>query len=108
MQTSDSARPIPGRRLRDVPPAGSSGIYTGFHYSGDPATMSGMDRQPVEYRGWQLTAYRGRPWVGCAKQDRSPHDVILVKGPSATTTLALLRRKVDEIEDGRAAPAGGS
>jgi hypothetical protein len=57
-------------------------------------------QQTTHYRGWQLTTYPGRPWVGCAKMDRSPFDVILLKGFSNAELMAALRRHVDEIEDG--------
>ena len=60
-----------------------------------------MDQQAVEYRGWTLTVYPGRTWVGCARQVRAPFDVHLVKGFSSASVLAALRRKVDEIEDAR-------
>ena len=60
-----------------------------------------MDRQAVEYRGWTLTVYPGRTWVGCARQKRAPFDVHLVKGLGGASVLAALRRKVDEIEDAR-------
>jgi hypothetical protein len=58
-----------------------------------------MGQHTTDYRGWQLTLYPGRTWVGCAKQERAPFDVILIKGFSGTSVLAELRRKVDEIED---------
>jgi hypothetical protein len=58
-----------------------------------------MDRQITQYRGWQLTVFPGRPWVGTAKLVRPPFDVIVVKGFSDWAVMADLRQKVDQIED---------
>jgi hypothetical protein len=63
-----------------------------------------MDRHTTDYRGWQLTLYPDRTWVGCAKRERAPFDVHLVKAFSGWSVMAALRKKVDEIEDARAEP----
>jgi hypothetical protein len=55
--------------------------------------------QEHEYRGWHLTLYTGRAWIGCAARQRPPHQVILVKGFADSSVLAALRSQVDEIED---------
>jgi hypothetical protein len=55
--------------------------------------------QEHEYRGWRLTLYTGRAWIGCAARQRPPHQVFLVKGSADSPVLAALRSKVDEIED---------
>jgi hypothetical protein len=63
-----------------------------------------MGQHTTDHRGWQLSLYPGRTWVGCAKQERAPFDVILIKGFSGASVLAELRRKVDEIEDASTRP----
>jgi hypothetical protein len=65
-----------------------------------------MDRQTTEYRGWELTVSRGRPWVGAARFTRAPFDVFIVKGFSDWEVLADLRRRVDEAEDAGNKPDG--
>jgi hypothetical protein len=63
-----------------------------------------VDRWDVEYRGWSLTVWRGRPVIGCGNRRSPPFEVFMARGFGGRTVLADLKRQVDAFEDARPDP----